>query len=246
MMKAATVMLLLGALAVVPHAARADEPRETRVNLQLRDTAFRTAVERLFQGSGRQFTIEADVPNAPVTLNVQNADLDVAVRLVARLANVGARSEGATTVFFKKAEPQAFQPPVVEREPPLFTPPLRGEEALVLEKIPLRYASVDVLAPLLGGRVLPSEVDLFFGTRGTGGVFQSNSGYGSGFGGLGGYGSGYGGPYGQGYGDSGYGYGQQYPYDYRNDVGGGYRYGYGSDEGPRPRGRTRGRTPNRR
>ncbi len=193
MKKARAVFLLIGCLAIAPVAARAGDPVPTKVNVQLRDTPFRAAVERLFQGTGRTYRVEPDVPDTPVTLNVQAADIDVAVRLVSRLANVGTRTEGATTVFFKKAEPQAFRPPVVEVNP-LPSPAPRGRASEEWIRIPLRFASVDVLAAVLGGAVLPTEADLQLGTRGAGGGFGGYnsggylSGYGSqgGFGGLGG------------------------------------------------------------
>lgn len=82
--------LLVGTTLLPSAAVRAQETREVpevrRINLNLKGTPFRRALEQVFLPGGLRVKLEADVPGLPVTLTLKEVDQDTAFRLVMRQA----------------------------------------------------------------------------------------------------------------------------------------------------------------
>jgi hypothetical protein len=153
-----------------PQADRGEVP----VSLTLRETPLRTALEMLFDGTGRQHAVEPDVPNAPITLSIRDIPFQTALRTLLHLAtNVTYLKEGEIYIIRMRrpvpelATNEAVSPSLVE---------VAAEGPPQWEKIPLNYVHPAVVAVALNVPLLPNEVELFFGGAG---------GYGGGLGGLG-------------------------------------------------------------
>lgn len=82
--------LLVGTTLLPSAAIRAQEitevPEIRRINLNLKGTPFRKALEQVFLPGGLRVKLEADVPMLPVTLTLKEVDQDTAFRLVMRQA----------------------------------------------------------------------------------------------------------------------------------------------------------------
>ncbi len=247
---AAAAALCLSTTSATPASAQttpASDSAETRVSIQVRDVPFRSALDLIFRGSGRQFVIEPTVPNVPVTMQLRDIGLEPALRLLIRLAQSQApglmlRREGDVYMIGIRA-PTPPSPQDAPDEAPEMTEQV---QPVVWEKIRLQYLDYRLAALIFGGSFLPTEADLLGGgsgqlgiTGGLGGGFANSfsgglSSYGEyGGGGYGGYPGGYGrgaGGYGGSGGYGGYGgyptYGSG-PY-YGNGYGNGYpAYGSG-------------------
>jgi uncharacterized membrane protein YgcG len=154
----------------------------TPVTLSLRDVPLRTALETLFNGTGLQHAVEPTVHNFPITLDIRDVPFSTALRTLLRLApGVTYRKEGDIYIVGMR-QPQADQTAATQEiQPP--------EEAnatpdLQYEKVPLNFTHYEVMAYVLGGQPIPTEVDLQGGS--SGGI--GGGGYGGG--GIGGYGGG--------------------------------------------------------
>lgn len=91
MKPARLVMGLLVGTTLLPSAATcAQEMTKVlevrRINLNLKGTPFRRALEQVFLPGGLRVKLEADVPMLPVTLTLKEVDQDTAFRLVMRQA----------------------------------------------------------------------------------------------------------------------------------------------------------------
>src|SRR3954452_21388269 len=81
----AALLALTVALAPAPARAQGADV-EKKVTLNLRDTPVRDAINLLFTGSGYQFSIDPNVLNVPVNLNIRDVGLQQALRLIIKQA----------------------------------------------------------------------------------------------------------------------------------------------------------------
>ena len=189
----------LAAVSNAPRAAWAQAPAETapdrKVTLDLRDIPLRDAIALLFQGSGLQYTIDPNVTNVPVTLNIRDIGLAAALRLIVRQAAVSipgltsAKEGDIYMVRIRQAAPTTAPP--VEEAPP---DQLASDAELTWEKVPIQFNNVAVFAVAFGGTMLPTEQDVLLnsGSGGRGGMGGGYGGMGGGMGGgmMGGMGGG--------------------------------------------------------
>jgi hypothetical protein len=181
----APIALAVPLFALRPSPAHAEDASGagSRINLTLRDTPLRTALELLFQQSGLQHAVEAAVPNVPVTVNLRETTFASALRVLTRLAGVTYRKEGDVYVITLR-QPPAVEPTTTEAAVP--EPPQRSTEPTV-EKIPVLFNDAVIFAYAFRGSVLPTPDQVQSGGIGQGG------GYGNGLtGGFGGPGAGLG------------------------------------------------------
>jgi hypothetical protein len=200
--------LAVGCLIVVPcvlvRSAYAQEA-EKKVTLNLKDVPLRSAIDALFQGTGLQYSVDPNVPNVPVTLNIRDVGLQPALRILLRQAAVavpGLTVSREGDIFVVKIRQAVVAPPAQTED----APPEYGDAQtdVTWEKIPVQFNNAAVFALAFGGQMLPTEADVIM--QGSGGG-QGGFGGGGGFGGQGGGGFGGGGFGGQGGGFGGGGFG---------------------------------------
>lgn len=195
-MKRFVVSVLLAALtagaAVAPVLAQGDnDPRNTRVTLELTNTPVRAAIQALFRFVPFNYTIGTNV-DGMISVSLKDVPFEVALRSITRINEpklVFRRAEGNVYEIDVKPEVDPTlaaqqQPPAVEEETPV-------EARKIPQKIQLNFGRVDLIGQLFPGRVTIVRDE------------EEAGGYG---GGYGGYGGGYGG-FGGGYGGFGGGYG---------------------------------------
>lgn len=231
----ASACLAMALCVTAPVTAQAAKSNDS-VNLELKDTEVKSAIEVLFRNTGKNFSIDQNVQGTIAALSIKDVPFDVALKSLAKSAGLVYRVDGGVYIIGKKPDvsttttlstPHFDTSPVDE---PTTEPEIR------IEKIALNNVSASDILSILTGQ------DRGYGGYGLGSGY---SGYGGGYGNNrygGGYGGGYGSGYGSGYGmNSGYGnnrYGGGY-----NSYGGGYgtrSYGYGGSASGVPGGYSSG------
>lgn len=175
-------LALIAGVGVPPSALRAQDTTDRKVTLNLRDTPLRDSISLLFAGSGLQYSVDPNVPNIPLNLNIKDISLQAALRMLIRQAAVA--SPGLTfsrdgDVFVVKIRSEAPRAATAEDSPPERTANEASE--LVWEKIPIQFNDVMVFTLAFGGTMLPTEADLKMNSSsgGMGGMSGGMSGSGS-------------------------------------------------------------------
>jgi type II secretory pathway component GspD/PulD (secretin) len=138
-----------------PEVASLPQPaRDRKVSVTLREAAFRSAVDSLFRGTGVQYSIDAAVPNVPVSLFLKDVPLQQIFRLFLQQAAVGApgltsRREG--DVILIRMAPVRQLPAEVA---PDFGAVPEETPQRPWQRIALRYVDVAALTNALGGTML--------------------------------------------------------------------------------------------
>jgi hypothetical protein len=217
-------------------AAEAAQP-SANVNLELKDTDVKSAIEALFRGTGKNYAIDANVTGTITAMSIKDVSFDAALRSLTKSAGLVFRQDGG--VYIISMRPDTGQTPgvpgggvTVSEAPPIVEETTATE--IRIEKVPLSNVSAsEILAILQGGNNsgygggYGSGYGMMSGGMGMGmgGGMGMNSGYGGGYGMNSGYGGGYG--MNSGYGNRGYGggYGMNSGYGSVGGVygGGGYR-----------------------
>lgn len=233
----ATLILSIGA----PILAAGTSQTATNVNLELKDTDVRSALEALFRNTGKNYAIDAKVQGTISALSIKDVPFDSALKSMAKSAGLVFRQDaGVYIISLRPDTDQNANPgvsPVAEVTP---VDPTTAEPEVRVEKISLNNVSASEILAILQGGNLNGNMNVgsygggyggyggygsSYGSFGSSGGYGGYGGYGggrnSGYGGYGGYGgsSGYGG-YGGGYG--GYGGGGYGGYGGRSGYGGGY------------------------
>src|SRR5262249_6817158 len=109
--------------------ARAQQPAtpggggaETKINLDLRDVPFRTAIDALFWPAGLQFAIQPETANVPITVTLREVEFSTALRTILRLANATYRKETSIYVIGPRVQQQEQTQPTAEFAPAEPTP----------------------------------------------------------------------------------------------------------------------------
>jgi hypothetical protein len=133
------------------------EPREQKkVTVNFRDTPLRDAINIIFTGTGEQFSVDPNVPNVPVNLNLRDVRLEAALRMIIRQAAVAIPGLGLTR------DKDLW----VVHVGPVSTPdvgpagPITAELPAAWDRIPLRFQDVTVMTMMLGGVVVPTAADV--------------------------------------------------------------------------------------
>ncbi len=186
-------------------AAQTAQP-SPNVNIELKDTDVKSAIEALFRGTGKNYAIDANVTGTISALSIKDVSFDAALRSLTKSSGLVFRQDSGVYIISMRPDTtqlMSTSAPNALPETPAVEEPVASE--IRIEKVPLSNCSASEILAILRGNNNNS---------GYGGY---GSGYGGGYGGYGGgYGSSYGSSYGSGYG-SGYG-----------SYGGGYGSGYGS------------------
>jgi hypothetical protein len=178
-MRLLPLILLLSLLSRGAPPAAAQPPSSTpMVTVELKALPLRKAVETLLGGTGIQYAVAPNVPDVPITLRLRDVAADAALRVLVRLA--ASQAPGVTASHVGELYVIALRPapPPASRSQRAGAPrPIRPRSPGVptLTKIPLRHAAVAIIAPSLGGTLLPQEGSVnngnaggFGGTAGTG------------------------------------------------------------------------------
>jgi len=205
---ATSAAVLCVGLGLAPVAVRAQTPdTDKKVTLNLKDIPLRAGIEALFAGTGYQYSVNPDVANVPVNLNIRDVGLQAALRLLMRqaaIAQPGLTFSKEGDIFVVKVRRENPNPaPLEEEAPPDYT---GGDLDITWEKIPVQFNNVAVFVLAFGGQMLPTEFEVLLGSAGGGGGFGGGYG-GGGYGGGGGFGGGGfgGGLGGNSFGGGGYG-----------------------------------------
>jgi hypothetical protein len=124
-----------------PAEARADVRERTKVTLDLKGVALRQALEVLFDGTGRQYAVDANVPNNPITLTLKEVSFQTTLREIVRLAGATYRQEGDLLLIESHPADSALaaagdeppMPPAVEKAEP-------RSVTMDLDRVPVREA----------------------------------------------------------------------------------------------------------
>jgi hypothetical protein len=213
---AALAAALVLSAGLLPAPAQAQD-MEKKITVNFRDTPLRDAINIIFTGSGLQFSVDPNVPNVPINLNIRDVGLQAALRMIIRQAAVAV--PGLT--FNRDAD--VFVVRIRQAPPPMATseelPPEFDDTAteVTWEKIPIQFNNVAVFVLAFGGTMLPTEDQVVTGMLGGGfgggfggGIGGQQGGFGGGGfggqqGGFGGGGFGGGGFGGGGFGGGGFG-----------------------------------------
>jgi hypothetical protein len=76
----------------------APDPSKTTVSLDLKQTPLHQALNTLFESSGFQYSIAAEVPDPPITLKVHDMPFEQALRAIMRLGTTTTLIQGAGVV----------------------------------------------------------------------------------------------------------------------------------------------------
>jgi hypothetical protein len=201
-------MTLAAGVAIGPVLAQGDEdPRNTKVTLELTNTPVRAAIQALFRFVPFNYTIGTNVDGI-ISVSLKDVPFEVALRSITRINEpklVFRRAEGNVYEIDVKPEVDptltAQQQPTVEEETPV-------QARKTPQKIQLNFGRVDLIGQLFPGRVTIVRDE------------EESGGYGGGYGGYGGGYGGYGGGYG-GFGGSSFGgFGSYGGYGGRSSYGG--------------------------
>ena len=199
----ASLALLLAMVTAAPLVGAAPvraQEVEKRVNLNLKDVPLRDAIDALFRGAGLQFTVDPNVPNVPVTLNIRDVGLQQALRIIVRQSAVAVPGLVAThsgdiwEIRIRQAAPPPAADPL-DRGPEY---PENFDHNLTWEKIQVQFNNVAVFVLAFNGQMLPTEADVILGGSGFGNQGGGFGSQGGGFGNQGGFGQ-------NGFGQSGFG-----------------------------------------
>ncbi|MDI6828648.1 MAG: hypothetical protein QME62_09210 [Armatimonadota bacterium] len=197
----------------VPTFAQAQSETEKLVTIRVQDTPIRSAIDMLFQGSGKNYGFEAGADqNTLITVNLVDVPFTNALNTMLRAAGMTMRQENGIYMIGPKREQTTEVAAPTEWIPEVETDQTTSRD---IRKLQIGFIDVGDLADIFGVQS--------YGTRAAYGGF---GGYGGGYG-MGGYGmGGYGmGGYGMGgYGMGGYGMGSYGGYG----TGGYGSYGMGS------------------
>jgi len=179
-----------------PVPARAQAPdADKKVTVNLKDIPLRAAIDALFAGTGYQYSVNPDVQNVPVNLNIRDIGLQPALRLLIRQAATAqpgltfSKDGEIFVIKIRRENPNPVLP--TEEAPPEYTD---EESEFTWEKIPVQFNNVAVFVLAFGGQMLPTEADVLLGggggMGGMGGGMMGGMGGGGMMGGMGGMGGG--------------------------------------------------------
>lgn len=214
---------------------------DTPVTLELKDADVRSAIESLFRGRSRNYSISQDVSGIIPSLSISGVSFDNALKSLLKSAGLVYRVENSVYMINKKPDTSATSMLDAAAATAADTTALDETttvEESIIDKIPLNNTGASQILAIMQGSGSNSNSN--YGGYGMGGMMGgmmmggmgSYGGYGgyggSSYGGYGGssrLGGGYGGSYG-GYGGSYGGYGGSSRYggsSYGGYSGGGYR-----------------------
>mgnify|MGYP005837156779 FL=1 len=211
-------------VSVLVCAAVCAQDDDAPVSLDLKDVDVKAAIDALFRGTGRNFSLAQGIEGTIPSLSFKDVPFSQALKNLMKSAGLVYRVENGIYTITKKPETTTTYDPnaagLAAATDATAVETTTTSEA-VIEKITLNNSSPREMLDLMKGG----------GQGGQGGYGGGYGGYGGGYGGYGGgyggYGGGYGG-YGGGYGGYGGGYG-----GYGGSSYGGYGGGYGSYGGSR-------------
>jgi type II secretory pathway component GspD/PulD (secretin) len=183
----------VGAALSAPPAWSQAADADKKVTVNLKDIPLRAAIDALFAGTGYQYSVNPDVQNVPVNLNIRDVGLQAALRLLVRqaaTAQPGLTFSKDGDIFVVKIRRETTTPVATEEAPPEYTD---EESEFTWEKIPIQFNNAAVFVLAFGGTMLPTEADVLMGGMGGmgGGMMGGMGGMGGGMGGgLGNFGGG--------------------------------------------------------
>src|SRR3569833_2287652 len=135
-----TAALLVGSLALATPVHAQAGNTDKKATLNLKDVPLRSAIDALFQGTGLQYSVDPNVLNVPVPLNIRDIGLQAALRLLVRQAATAQPgltfSKDGDIFVLKIRKENPLPPPTKDDTPPEYTD-LESEVTWV--KIPIQF-----------------------------------------------------------------------------------------------------------
>jgi hypothetical protein len=212
--------LIIGGFACAVAFAAVDD--SAPVSLDLKDVEVKSAIDALFRGRGKNFSVSQDVSGIIPSLSISNVPFDSALKSLLKTAGLVYRIESSVYMISKKpdANPYAAAADTSAAAAATSTDPTIDTTTTVesvIDKVPLSNMGASQMLGIMGGD--SSKYNQNNGMMGGMGGFGGGSSYGGG---------GYGG--GSSYGGGGYGGGSSYGGS--RSYGGGSSYGgYGGRSG---------------
>ena len=210
---------LITAIGVVALAQQTAQPN---VNLDLKDTDVKSAIEALFRGTGKNYSIDSNVSGTISALSIKDVPFETALKSLTKSAGLVYRQDGG--VYLVSVRPDTSALVAASPAPDIpYIDATTDEPEIKIEKIPLNNVSATEILSILNS----SDTNRNYGGYGMGG-WGNNYNMGGRYGGYGsnsGYGN-YGGYSNRSYGGLGSNYG-----GYNNRSYGGYGSNYGSYRG---------------
>lgn len=229
---AAACMLLVGAVSPMLAAQPASNGN---VNLELKDTDVKSAIEVLFRNTGKNYSIDSSVQGTISALSIQDVPFDSALRSLTKSAGLIYRVDGGVYIISAKPVSTVVMPDIATPVPDSGVDFVTTEPEVRVEKISLNNVSATEILSILAGTENRSYGGMGYGMgngMGYGSPYGMRGGMGYGMGNGMGNGMGYGNMgYGSGYGRYGSGYGSQNGYGMGTGYGSGMTYGVGSRYG---------------
>ncbi len=219
-------VLLAGFVCVVAVMAQEDN---SPVSLDLKDADVKSAIESLFRGRNRNYSIAQDVSGVIPSCSITGLPFDQALKSLLKSAGLVYRVENSVYIISKKPDVSAAALVDTSAVAPVDTAAVDTTTTVesIIDKIPLSNTGAsEILAIMQGNGVNGNS-----GYGGYGGGMMGGGMMGGGMMGGGMMGGGYGGG---GYGGGGYGgggYGGGYGSSRGSYGSGGYGGGYGSSRG---------------
>ena len=145
--------------------------QQTRINLDLKDTPVRAAIDALFKGTGLNFAIAATVTSSTIpNLSLKDVSFDQALRTLTKQAGLTYRVENGVYMIDVKKEAPPVQPfPPGGGGPEVSQGPEPADRKV--EKVTLNFADATDIAAMFGGMSIQSRTSaLAFGGGSSGGM----------------------------------------------------------------------------
>lgn len=150
------ILVLVAGLLWCGNPAQGQPPAPKRkVSMSIRDMRFRAAVEFMFRDTGLNYAFGPEVPDAPVTVNLKEADFDEALHTIVRIAStsgtpIAVSVEGGIYTFrvAEGARMAAAGRAIVARIPLRFSRAMEISANLPPGPAYIRPPGIDVIRPL--------------------------------------------------------------------------------------------------
>ena len=118
------------------------------VSLDLKNVDATTALESLFKGSGKSYTVSAGTMGQISAVSIKDVEFDQALKLICGIINMSYKLDGTTYVIV----PKVTVPTTVNTTSVVVTQPTVVTKPIVLEKFTLMYAGPQEILDIIYGR----------------------------------------------------------------------------------------------
>lgn len=196
---AVLIMVFIGLSISIVIAFADTETAESRITLDIKDVAVKSAIETLFLNTGKNYSIDQSVQGTISALSFKDVTFDSALKTLCKTNSLVYRVDGGVYIITKRTDYSPDIRPASIASSPASIEPGSGSDTtkaseMIIDRIPLYYSSASEILSILGngGRQYGGSGFANMGPYGIGGYNSSGLSSGGNYGGYGGY-NGYGG-----------------------------------------------------